>query len=101
MATYNKQYLEECIAKPMVFEKTFEGNGESFNAVNAAEAWLKGHGFTLGSMQRDAPIGVARESEYISKWFNLGDDVKLLDGAILGEDKRNGPVTVCLAFDPG
>ena len=77
--------------------KTFNVEGD-FKSFYAAEAWLRENGYSTGSMQRDSPIGVAKGECCISKWRNLGDDMKLLDGIIAEGDKRNGEVTVII-FD--
>ena len=71
--------------------KTFISKGD-FAAFYLAEIWLKNHGFSLGSMQRDDPIGVMYGEYTISKWRHLNDtDRALLHGQLTG-DKRNGPV---------
>lgn len=97
-----KQDVEKAIGRSMVFEKTFPATG-TFEAVGAAEKWLKENGYAYGSMQRDAPIGIAREEEtsYISKWRNLGGDASLLNGAMVSDDFREGSVTIVLDHEPG
>lgn len=68
-----------------------------FAAYNAAEKWLTEHGYSVGSMQREAPVGFKKGNFSIAKWRNLDDEDKaLLDGVIEGEDKRGGPITVTI-----
>lgn len=97
---YTQAAIEKAIGKPMVFSKVFESTGETFSAITNAEKWASEKGLTIGSMQREAPMGLAKNAEYVSKWYNLGPDVKRLDGAIVGEDKREGSVTIFLSFNP-
>lgn len=94
-----KAYLESEIGQKMPFEKVFANSGETFSAVAAAKQYLYDLGFDVGSMQREAPIGIARNAD-IAKWYNLGKDRALLDGAMISDDWREGSVTVYLAFDP-
>jgi hypothetical protein len=96
---YTREKLEEEVGQQLPFEKVFAGNGETFGAVAEAKKWLYRFGFDVGSMQREAPIGIARNAD-IAKWHNLGHDRKLLDGAMVSNDWREGSVTVYLAFDP-
>ena len=77
--------------------KTFKAHG-NFEAFYAAEKWLRENGYSVGSMERDAPIGIAKGDCYISKWRNLGNDKTLLDGVIVEGDKRDGDVTIII-FD--
>lgn len=97
---YTKEMIENTIGKSMIFTKTFEGNSEDFSATHDATEYAKKLGLTIGSMQSDAPMGLAKDAEYVSKWRNLGSDVKHLDGAIIGKSKRNGPVTILLSYNP-
>ena len=74
-------------------KKIFTEEG-TFKAFNAATKWCKDNGFSVGSMQRDAPIGLMRGDYQISKWRNLRkQEIYELDGKITG-DKWNGPVWV-------
>lgn len=94
-----KERLEGLVGK-LTFEKVFTSL-KTFSAFYAAEAFCKERGFSVGSMQREAPIGVIRGDYNVQKWRNLRpEDKKALDGFIVGEDKRNGPVTVLLLEDP-
>jgi hypothetical protein len=79
--------------------KTFKENG-AFGAVYEAEKWLKENGYSIGSMDSDAPIGVAKgEGRYISKWHNLGEDKVLLDGVIARGWKRDSDITIIIFDD--
>lgn len=71
----------------------FEGK-KDFEAFYKACDFLKSHGFSVGSMQRDDPIGIRYGDWDIAKWRNLSeDDMSKLDGTIKG-NKRKGPLTV-------
>lgn len=72
---------------------TFPDQG-TFAAVGAACKWLSENGYSYGSMQRGAPIGIMKGDYAISKWRNLSAaDVADLDGYMQG-DFRNGPVII-------
>lgn len=78
--------------------KTFKVDGD-FGAFYAAEKWCKDNGYSVGSMERERPIGLAKDASYVSKWCNLsGSDKKILDGVIAEGSKRNNDVTVII-FD--
>ena len=88
-----QEMLEQDLGKKMIFSKVFEGG--DFEAYNEAEAFCMGRGFSVGSMQRGDPVGIVSGDCYISKWRNMTSaDKKRLDGAIIGDSKRDGPVTV-------
>lgn len=99
MEHHDKTSIEHDIGKTMGFSQVFTG-AESFDAVNAAEKWLTKHGYSYGVMQQNAPIGIAKNTGRISKWYNLGSDTHRLDGAIVSDDFRDGPVTVYLERAP-
>lgn len=77
--------------------KTFKADG-AFGAFYAAETWLRDNGYSVGSMERDRPIGIAKGDCDISKWSNLGADKALLDGVIAGGSKRDSDITIII-FD--
>jgi len=77
--------------------KTFNADGD-FGAFYAAEKWLRDNDYSTGSMEREKPIGIAKGDCSISKWSNLGADVKELDGVIASGSKRCSDVTVII-FD--
>lgn len=97
---YGKDYVQRQLGKAMLFEKTFTGDGTDFSAIHEAEAFARTHNLTVGPMQREYPMGLAHDASYVSKWGNLGEDAPNLDGAIVGDSKRSGPVTLLLAFLP-
>lgn len=91
---FTKDYLEEQTGKTMVNSETFQRSDDAFAAISAAESFCKARGFSVGTMQRDAPMGLKHGDFNIQKWRNLDrEDRARLDGAIVGE-KRHGPVTV-------
>lgn len=82
------------------FRLTFDDAGD-FVAIHKAEAWLRERGYSVGSMQADAPMGILHGDYGIAKWRNLTPKHRAqLDGWIEGEDKRNGPVTIVLRRTP-
>lgn len=67
-----------------------------FKAFDAAVSLLQENGFSVGSMQRDDPIGLMYGDYDISKWRNLNEAERNgLHGQLTG-DKRNGPVFVTI-----
>ena len=93
----SKEQIEKAIFKPIRFVKVFPSTGVAFEAYSDACEFLKEHGYSVGSMQRDAPIGVAKGDCDISKWFNLGSDVKQLDGVLIADNFREGGVKLYLS----
>lgn len=89
--------FETLLGKKLPFSLTFEATGEDFGAMAEAEAYLKRTGYSVGSMQSGAPIGLAKGDAFISKWRNLGDDVKMLDGVLISDNFREDGVTIYLA----
>jgi len=76
---------------------TFRNDGD-FAAIEAAIAWLKKRGFSVGEMQRDDPIGVVFGDVTIHKWRTLSaEDRNDLHGKIMpstpAASMRGGPVT--------
>ena len=94
----NIEHLEMDTGKSLTNRKEFPRSDTAFEAFHAAEEFCKEQGFSVGRMQREAPIGIKRGNYDIQKWRNLDrDDRKLMDGAIIGSDKRHGPVIVVWA----
>lgn len=94
-----KEQAGQLIGKPIVEVFTFKGDpNDTFKAYSLATAKLKELGVSHGSMQREAPIGLAYGDVDISKWRDLGEDVQNLDGVMLcgAMGFRNGTVTVFL-----
>lgn len=54
-----------------MFAKTFENTGHDHSGLDAARAWLRDHGFSYGSLQGPAPVGILRGEYEIAKWRNL------------------------------
>jgi len=81
----DKEYLERVLkAKLDCFMEFKATTNEAFEAIHAAEQWAKENGYAVGSMCMNEPIGIAKNTDYIAKWRNLGkDDMPLLNGAIL------------------
>lgn len=73
----------------------FKNSGRDFSAIGEAEMVADSRNLTIGSMQRDAPIGLASSDNigYISKWWNMRpDEHKQLDGVLLSTEMRGGDV---------
>lgn len=76
---------------------TFKNNGEDFSGIRAAEEHVRGLGYSVGSMERNQPIGLVKGDCYISKWTRMTNkEHDELDGRFEGPDYRNGDVTVVL-----
>jgi len=89
-----QESLEQSVGKELPIARSFASD-ETFGAIREAEAFCAELGFSVGRMQSSAPMGIKRGNYDIQKWRNLSHtDRATLDGAIVGQDKRNGPVTV-------
>ncbi|MEH6483079.1 MULTISPECIES: hypothetical protein [Pseudomonas] len=84
----------------MSFEMKFEQQG-TFQALYAAQAWLKGKGYSYSSTSRDSTVGIiARPDVCIAKWHNLTPTERAqCDGTLTG-DFREGPLTLRLKVAP-
>jgi hypothetical protein len=84
-----------------VIRLEFRGDGE-FEANNAAEAWCRKMGISVGAMQGGEPRGLVWGNALIAKWRNLDQkDRDALDGRMefpAGRPRRS-PVVVAIA-DP-
>ena len=79
-----------------MLEYVFDQVG-AFAANDAAEAWCRERGVSVGRMQKGAPRGLLRGDYEIAKWRNLSiAERRALDGTMRG-DFRNGPVIVRIA----
>lgn len=77
-------------------EITFDQTGD-FKAVNAACNWLRENGYSYGSMCMNMPIGILKGDWCIAKWRNLNaKERKQLDGQLVSDDFREGPVVIQL-----
>lgn len=75
--------------------KTFSQKGD-FEAMSAAENFLKVAGFSIGSSERGSPRGIMFGDYDISKWRHLSQsEIDDLHGRMTG-DGRNGPLTVTI-----
>jgi len=90
-----KQF-ENATCKNVVETIEFQSTGV-FTAVGAAERKAKELGYTVGSMCRDEPIGLARNVEYIAKWRNIDPiDRNRVEGGLLSDDFREGDVILAI-----
>lgn len=72
---------------------------DDFDAFHTAETSLKEKGSSIGTMQRDSPIGFILSDEYeMSKWRNFfSETFDMLDGIIVpgeGEHGMRGAVRI-------
>ena len=71
-----------------------------FRDEDAAEAWCKAEGLTVGTMAGGDPRGLKRGADTIGKWHNLDEDDRAqLDGVLelLGKwNERDAPARVTL-----
>lgn len=84
--------------------KDFPPTGKTFEAFHQACDWLKENGYSHGSMQRDAPIGIMRGLDWdIAKWRNLSEkERRELDGTMIPIDGnfRDGGARIRLRGEP-
>lgn len=84
---------------PFMFTKTFNQQG-TFQALYAAQNWLRENGYSYGSTCRGEPIGLLKGDYVVAKWRNLTrQEINELDGVVTG-CPRNGPITVHLQEMP-
>lgn len=97
----NQSQVEQLIGKKITQSFSFS-SADDFEAYNNALAQLEAMGVSVGSMQRNSPIGLAFGDYSISKWSYLGEDLKELDGVMVATDGsfRNGSITVFLTDKP-
>jgi hypothetical protein len=96
--------LESSLTKGREIKKSvkYPCVGETFSAIGKAQEDLRKHGYIYGSMQREAPMAIAKASKvsYISKWHSIYmEDAHKIEGVILSEDFREGDVYV-IYFKP-
>lgn len=98
-----KQQAAALIGKEIVTELVFKGKADdTFSAYYEAQEKLKELGVSAGSMQREAPIGLVFGDVGISKWRDLGPDIRKLDGLLipLNGGFRGGDAVIYLAKKP-
>lgn len=81
--------------------KLFSDAGE-YAALNAAVAWLKARGFSVGQEQSGHPIGIMLGEVTIGKWRSLSaEDITDLHGRLTTPtlSYRAGPVTLTMRPD--
>lgn len=79
----------------MTITRTFTETGD-FAAFYAAERMAADLGLSIGSMERDQPIGLMHGDYSIAKWRNLSKSERQeLHGVITGP-KRMGPVRLSI-----
>jgi hypothetical protein len=98
-----KAQVEQLLGKVIVEVFEFKAvPDDTFAAYTQACAKLKELGVSHGSMQREAPIGLAFGDVGISKWRDLGPDVRELDGILIPMNGsfRDGDAVIYLAAKP-
>ena len=79
--------------------KQFE-NKDTFGAFYEAQESMRGQGYSVGSMCRDAPIALTKGDTHVAKWRNIDfEDWYKIDGLIVSKDFREGNVAVILFED--
>jgi hypothetical protein len=78
-------------------ERIFNQPGD-FDAMYAAEHWLKDRGFSVGPSQVDSPRAIWHGDCDISKWRNLSPKERRNVHALL-DDPRGGPARILLMPD--
>lgn len=69
----------------------------TFSALYTAQAWLRDNGYSYGSSCVGMPIGILKGVWSIVKWRNLtGKEREQLDGQLISEDFREGPIILHL-----
>ena len=83
----------------MAFQKVFDQQG-TFEALHAAQCWLRENGYSFGATCACCPVGVLKGDYLIAKWRNLTRQERAeLDGTLSG-DFREGPLTLTLKSAP-
>lgn len=97
LETYQQENNFNIPKKEIAGAHYFKSTG-TFTAVNTATKFLEKIGYSVGCMQCDAPIAVAKGNDmYISKWYNLGEDKNKIDGVIIPDPEfREGGTAVIL-----
>lgn len=86
------------MVKAVEFIFNFNQQGD-FEAMCAAESFLRERGLSVGSSQRGYPRGIMFGEYDIAKWRNLRDFEKAaLHGIMIsyGDSMRNGPINVTI-----
>ena len=67
----------------------------TFQSYYAAVDWCEEYGYSVGSMERDNPIGVMRGDFRIAKWTNMTKaEQDACDATLTSTDFRDGTVTL-------
>lgn len=76
----------------------FYNKDDSFMAYHGAEQKAKKMGYSVGIMQRDSPIALAKaKNMYIAKWWNIGiEEADRIDGVLVSDDMRDGDVYIVI-----
>lgn len=102
--------IEELKAKAEMFAKMCgkkikamhhcASDGTTFSAMHAAEEKAKEMGFSIGTMQGDAPRALAKGDYTISKWRNISStDYHRLDGLIICIECREADWVTVVVFE--
>lgn len=98
MADPTRKPMDAVGARRVLFRRAFAQEGD-FAALDAAFAWCRERGFSVGPGQTGEPSGILHGRYMIAKWRNLdAADRAALDGELTG-DRRDGPVVVVIFAD--
>lgn len=69
--------------------------GSDFQASREVEGLARSMGYAIGSMEHSNPVALYRGASRVGKWNSLDSEcVKRLDGIIVSDDFRSGPVVM-------
>ena len=88
--------FERQCGKKVVETIHFPSTG-TFTAFSVAEKKAVEMGYSVGSMCRDEPIGLAKDVGYIAKWHNIDSaDKAHIEAGILSCDFREGDAVIAI-----
>lgn len=95
------ELITEYLWRKIIQQIDFQKNEKDFSSIYMAEQWCKENWYSYGSMQREAPIAICKWDVDISKWRNLWEDIKNIDGIILPlPDFREWNAVIYILWEP-
>ena len=87
--------MQITINQRVAYSQSFNASGD-FEATRAAEAFLRGRGFSFGPTQGGERRAIMFGDVQVAKWRNLRvEDIEANHGVITGPP-RHGPITVTI-----
>jgi len=96
----NVEQISEVVGKKVaqVIEVTAIGDKDDFAITRAYENKVKELGYDIGSMARDMPRALAKNTS-IAKWYNIPrSEYPRIEGVVLCKDQRNGSSAEIVIF---